>query len=221
MGQPVTPCALEFMDAASIEMIRNYSQAELPRGAGALLMIELDGQEVAMDAAVAAISRAAKNDGLVSLAAARTKEEAEALWAARKALSPALRTLAPNKLNEDVVVPVSRIPELIEGLEKLSKEYGIPIVNFGHAGNGNIHVNLLYDTQDPRQEQNALPCLSRVFDLVIQLGGTLSGEHGIGIMKRDYVARAIDPPTLALMRAIKKEFDPKGILNPGKIFPPT
>ena len=221
MGQPVTPCALEFMDAASIEMIRNYSQAELPRGAGALLMIELDGQEVAMDAAVAAISRAAKNDGLVSLAAARTKEEAEALWAARKALSPALRTLAPNKLNEDVVVPVSRIPELIEGLEKLSKEYGIPIVNFGHAGNGNIHVNLLYDTQDPRQEQNALPCLSRVFDLVIQLGGTLSGEHGIGIMKRDYVARAIDPPTLALMRAIKQQFDPKGILNPGKVFPLT
>ncbi len=219
MSQPVIPCALEFMDAASIEMIRNYSQAELPRGAGALLVIEIDGQEAGMDAAVEAISKAAKNDGLVSLAAAKTKQEADALWAARKALSPALRTLAPNKLNEDVVVPVSRIPELIEGLEKLSKEYGIPIVNFGHAGNGNIHVNLLYDTQDPQQEKNSLPCLSRVFDLVIQLGGTLSGEHGIGLMKRDYIARAIDPATLNLMRAIKREFDPKGILNPGKIFP--
>ncbi|MEK7190927.1 MAG: FAD-linked oxidase C-terminal domain-containing protein [Pseudomonadota bacterium] len=221
MTQPVVPYALEFMDAASIEMIRGYSQTELPRGAGALLIIEVDGQEAGMDAAVAAISKATKTSGLVALAVAKTKAEADALWATRKALSPALRNIAPNKLNEDVVVPVSRIPELIEGLEKLSQEYGIPIVNFGHAGNGNIHVNLLYDTQDPRQEQNALPCLSRVFDLVIQLGGTLSGEHGIGIMKRDYVARAIDPPTLALMRAIKKEFDPKGILNPGKIFPPA
>lgn len=221
MSQPVMPCALEFMDAASIELLRKHTQAPLPQGTGALLMIEVDGQEIAMDAAVAAISKAAKNNGLVSLAAATTKEETASLWAARKALSPALRTIAPNKLNEDVVVPVSRIPELIEGLEQLSKEYSIPIVNFGHAGNGNIHVNLLYDTQDPRQEKNALPCLSRVFDLVIQLGGTLSGEHGIGLMKRDYIARAIDPATLALMRAIKKEFDPKGILNPGKVFPPT
>jgi len=118
------------------------------------------------------------------------------------------------------VVPVSRIPELIDGLAALSKEYGIPIVNFGHAGNGNIHVNLLYDTQDPAQEQNALPCLARVFDLVIALGGTLSGEHGIGLAKRDYIDRAIDPATLGLMRAIKRQFDPKGILNPGKIFPP-
>jgi D-lactate dehydrogenase len=219
MAQPVTPCALEFMDAAAIEMIRNYSQAELPRGAGALLMIEVDGPEAAMDAAVAKISAAARGDGLLSLAAAKTREEAAALWATRKALSPALRNIAPNKLNEDVVVPVSRIPELIDGLEKLAREFAIPIVNFGHAGNGNIHVNLLYDTQDPQQERNALPCLSKVFDLVLALGGTLSGEHGIGMAKRDYINRAIDPVTLDLMRAIKRQFDPRGILNPDKIFP--
>jgi D-lactate dehydrogenase (quinone) len=220
MAQPVTPCALEFMDAAAIEMIRSYSQAELPQGAGALLMIELDGPEAAMETAVATISAAARGEGLLSLAAAKTKDEVAALWATRKALSPALRNIAPNKLNEDVVVPVSRIPELIDGLEKLSREFGIPIVNFGHAGNGNIHVNLLYDTQDPRQERNALPCLSRVFDLVLALGGTLSGEHGIGMAKRDYINRAIDPVTLDLMRAIKRQFDPRGILNPDKIFPP-
>jgi D-lactate dehydrogenase len=220
MAQPVTPCALEFMDAQAIEMIRNYSQAKLPQGAGALLMIELDGPEAAMEAAVAKISEAARGEGLLSLAAAKTKDEAAALWATRKALSPALRNIAPNKLNEDVVVPVSRIPELIDGLEKLSREFGIPIVNFGHAGNGNIHVNLLYDTQDPQQERNALPCLSKVFDLVLALGGTLSGEHGIGMAKRDYINRAIDPVTLDLMRAIKRQFDPRGILNPDKIFPP-
>jgi D-lactate dehydrogenase len=220
MAQPVTPCALEFMDAAAIEMIRSYSQAELPQGAGALLMIELDGPEAAMETAVATISAAARGEGLLSLAAAKNKDEAAALWTTRKALSPALRNIAPNKLNEDVVVPVSRIPELIDGLEKLSREFGIPIVNFGHAGNGNIHVNLLYDTQDPQQERNALPCLSKVFDLVLALGGTLSGEHGIGIAKRDYINRAIDPVTLDLMRAIKRQFDPRGILNPDKIFPP-
>ncbi|MHB8741905.1 MAG: FAD-binding oxidoreductase [Sulfuricaulis sp.] len=220
MAQPVTPYALEFMDAASIEMIREYSSAILPRGAGALLMIEVDGPEMAMQKVVEDISSAARGDGLLSLTTAKTKEEVAALWATRKALSPALRNIAPNKLNEDVVVPVSRIPDLIEGLEKLSREYSIPIVNFGHAGNGNIHVNLLYDTQDPQQERNAMPCLSRVFDLVLQLGGTLSGEHGIGLAKRDYINRAIDPVTLNLMRAIKRQFDPQGLLNPDKIFPP-
>ncbi len=220
MAQPVIPCALEFMDASAIEMIRSYSQAQLPRGAGALLMIEVDGPETGMDAAVAAVSAAARGDGLLDLIVARTAEETAALWATRKALSPALRTIAPNKLNEDVVVPVSRIPDLIDGLELLSQEFGIPIVNFGHAGNGNIHVNLLYDTQDPQQERNALPCLSRVFDLVLALGGTLSGEHGIGLAKRDYINRALDPATLDLMRRIKHQFDPRAILNPDKIFPP-
>jgi D-lactate dehydrogenase len=221
MAQPVTPCALEFMDAAAIEMIRHYSQADLPQGAGALLMIEADGPDAAMEAAVAAISAAVRGEGLLNFTAAKTKEEAAALWATRKALSPALRTIAPNKLNEDVVVPVSRIPELIDGLDHLSRDFGIPIVNFGHAGNGNIHVNLLYNTQDPQQEKNARPCLSHVFDLVLRLGGTLSGEHGIGVEKRDYINRAIDPVTLDLMRAIKRQFDPKGILNPDKIFPPA
>ncbi len=219
MAQPVVPCALEFMDGASIEMIRNYSKATLPRDAGAMLLVELDGPEAAMESSIAAIRRAAGNDGLVEFIAAKTHEEANALWATRKALSPALRNIAPNKLNEDVVVPVSRIPALIEGLEKLSREYDIPIVNFGHAGNGNIHVNLLYDTQDPAQEQRAMPCLTRVFDLVIALDGTLSGEHGIGLAKRDFLNRAIDAPTLDLMRRIKREFDPKGILNPEKLFP--
>jgi D-lactate dehydrogenase len=220
MAQATTPSALEFMDQASIEMIRGYAQTELPHDAGALLMIEVDGSEAAIDAGVSRVTRAASNPGCLRIATAASKQESQALWATRKALSPALRNIAPNKLNEDVVVPVSRIPELIEGVAALSREFGIPIVNFGHAGNGNIHVNLLYDTQDPRQESGALPCLSRVFDLVLALGGTLSGEHGIGLAKRDYLGRAIDPATLALMRAIKRQFDPRDILNPGKVFPP-
>ena len=138
----------------------------------------------------------------------------------RKALSPALRNVAPKKINEDVVVPVSNIPDLIRGLEQLSRQYAIPIINFGHAGNGNIHVNLLIDPNDTRQMQNAAHCLDAVFSLVLSLHGTLSGEHGVGLEKRDFVNREIDPVTLDLMRRIKQQFDPQGILNPGKMFPP-
>jgi D-lactate dehydrogenase len=221
MAQPVTPCALEFLDAGAIDMIRHYGKAELPEGVGALLMIEVDGPRAALDAEAEAIARAAHGPGVRTVETARDADAARALWSTRKALSPALRTVAPNKLNEDVVVPVSRIAELIGGLDRISREAGIPIVNFGHAGNGNIHVNLLYDSQDPTQAANARPAVDRVFDLVLSLGGTLSGEHGIGREKRDYLARAIDPPTLNLMRRIKAEFDPDGILNPDKVLPPA
>lgn len=219
MAQPTTPCALEFIDARAIEMVRDYSRIELPQNAGAMLIIEVDGHETFMDAAVASVRQAAHTAGLVDFKIATTAEEVKQLWATRKALSPALRTIAPKKINEDVVVPVSRIPDLITGLESLAKQFAITIVNFGHAGNGNIHVNLLIDPDDPVQMKNASACLDKVFDLVLKLKGTLSGEHGIGIEKREFVSREIDPVTLALMKKIKKQFDANGILNPGKMFP--
>lgn len=221
MAQPLTPCALEFIDGQAIEMIRNYSTASLPQQAGALLMIETDGPVLQLDYAVETLSRAATNQGLLEIHTADTAEEIAALWATRKALSPALRNVAPKKINEDVVVPVSNIPALIRGLEQLSQQYAIPIINFGHAGNGNIHVNLLIDPDDPQQMHNAAQCLDAVFSLVLSLHGTLSGEHGVGLEKRDFVDREIDPVTLGLMRRIKQEFDPLGILNPGKMLPPV
>lgn len=219
MAQPATPCALEFIDGCAIEMIREYSQATLPAGAGAMLMIEVDGPLAAMDAAVRAIRAACDLAGLVAFNVAQTESEAAKLWSTRKALSPALRKIAPKKINEDVAVPVSAIPRLIAGLQHLSAEFGIPIVNFGHAGNGNIHVNLLVDPDDLQQMRQAQACLSRVFDLVLELEGTLSGEHGVGLEKRDYIGREIDPATMELMKKIKAQFDPNGILNPGKMFP--
>jgi D-lactate dehydrogenase len=127
--------------------------------------------------------------------------------------------VAPKKINEDVVVPVSRIPALIGGLERLAAEFGVTIVNFGHAGNGNIHVNLLVDPDDPVQMAAAIPCLDAVFDLVLSLEGSLSGEHGIGWAKRDFVGRELDATSLQLMAAIKRQFDPDNILNPGVGFP--
>jgi len=219
MAQPVTPCALEFIDHAALDMIRDYSTANLPEKAGALLMIEVDGPESAMDDAVKSIHQAAKNEGLLSFANAHSTEEISALWATRKALSPALRKVAPKKINEDVVVPVSHIPELINGLDGLAQQHGIKIVNFGHAGNGNIHVNLLVDPDDPVQMQAAHQCLDDVFSLVLKLEGSLSGEHGIGIEKRDFINRELDQASLKLMQGIRLQFDPRQILNQDKTLP--
>ena len=199
-------------------MIRDYSDCELPE-AGALLMIEVDGNEENMGFATRAIETAASNAGLMSINIARNEMERQALWRTRKALSPALRKIAPKKINEDVVVPVSRMPVLLDGLELLSQQYAIPIINFGHAGNGNIHVNLLVDPDNRTQMLNAERCLSDVFDLVLSLNGTLSGEHGVGLEKKDYVDREIEPATLALMKKIKQQFDPNNIMNPGKMLP--
>jgi len=219
MAQPVTPCALEFIDGRAIEMIRNYAQIALPQAAGAMLMIEVDGQHAAIGAAADSVARAAQDESLLEFTIARTQEEIGALWATRKALSPALRTIAPKKINEDVVVPVSRMAELIGGLEQLAREFAITIVNFGHAGNGNIHVNLLVNPDDPVEMARAEHCLDRVFTLVLELKGTLSGEHGVGMEKRPFVARELAPAVLDLMRDIKQVFDPKGILNPEKLLP--
>ena len=219
MAQPVTPCVLEFIDKASIGMIRGYADNELPADAGALLLIEVDGAESQLDEAAAAIEKAAQGPGCVEFRAARDAKEAAALWTSRKALSPALRKIAPKKINEDVVVPVSRMADFIARLEQLSGQYGIQIVNFGHAGNGNIHVNLLVNPDDKAQMKNAEPCLKDVFKTVLDMKGTLSGEHGVGLEKRPFMSLEFDAATLDLMRRIKKEFDPNGILNPGKLLP--
>jgi D-lactate dehydrogenase len=210
---------LEFMDGDCVRLARDVGGADIPVEAGALLMLEADGDADTLPHAVEALLRAAEGDGLVSLDDAADADSAARLWAARKALSPALRTLAPGKLNEDVVVPVSRIPELVAGVQALAREFALPIVSFGHAGNGNLHVNVLFDPADDAENARAHAAMARVFALALSLGGTLSGEHGIGLAKRDFMPQALDAPTLDVMRAVKRAFDPDGILNPGKLLP--
>jgi len=216
MAQPHTPSALEFLDNASLDLIRGRNPGMLPQDTHAMLMIEMDGATSEIADARLAILQACRNEGLIG---AEAVADSKALWAARKALSPLLRDIAPKKINEDVVVPVSRLPELLQGLGELSRKYQVANANFGHAGNGNIHVNLLVDPDDPVQMQRAEACLDDVFSLVLRLNGTLSGEHGVGTEKRAFVGREIDPVTLALMRQIKRVFDPNNVLNPGKLFP--
>ncbi|MGR9106344.1 MAG: FAD-binding oxidoreductase [Gammaproteobacteria bacterium] len=219
MAQPTIPCALEFIDRTGLEIIARHSSLELPREAEALLMIEVDGSLDSIEHAVKKIEKAAETEALLEIRTARSEEEREELWRARKTLSPALREAAPGKINEDIVVPVSRLPDLITGLDQLARQYELTIVNFGHAGNGNIHTNILYHPHEPSESERAHRCLDAIFDLVIALKGSLSGEHGIGLVKKEFIAKEIDADTLALMRAIKTRFDPNGILNPGKIFP--
>ncbi|HHJ15748.1 MAG TPA: FAD-binding protein [Gammaproteobacteria bacterium] len=219
MSQPVIPCALEFMDGKAIDMVRAEASPALPEAAGALLMIEVDGIESQLDELVSHVVAAATVDGTQDISQAHSQQEVRALWETRKALSPALRRVAPKKINEDVVVPVSRIPELVDRLEQLSQQHDITIINFGHAGNGNLHVNLLYNPDDPAQQQRAEACLGDVFSAVLAMDGTLSGEHGIGLVKRDWVSKELDQTSLQLMHAIKRQFDPDDILNPGKTLP--
>lgn len=219
MAQSIIPCALEFIDGRCVEMIRSYSNADLPDNAAAMLMIEVDGPSAGLAEAAEQVKQAAMVDGYINATLAQTEEDVQALWATRKALSPALRTIAPKKINEDVVVPVSKMPDLINGLAKLEQTHQIMIANFGHAGNGNIHVNLLCNPDDEEEMQRAEACLNDVFKLVLNLQGSISGEHGIGIVKRDFVAQELDPVSLRLMNQIKQQFDPNGILNAGKSLP--
>jgi D-lactate dehydrogenase (quinone) len=217
MAQPVTPCALEFIDDIALKLARAHAGDGVPE-AGAMLIVEVDGEPAALAAAADAVAAAARGEGLIELRVAETEKETEALWSARKALSQAQRTISPNKINEDVVVPVSRLPALVEGIKRLARQHDVLIVSFGHAGNGNLHVNLL--PRDEAERERAEACLHELFALVISLDGTLSGEHGIGIAKRDFMPLALSAETLGLMHGVKQAFDPDGILNPGKLLPP-
>ncbi|MFC5438871.1 FAD-binding oxidoreductase [Rhodanobacter ginsenosidimutans] len=216
MAQPVTPCALEFIDDVALKLAHAHGGDSVPL-AGAMLMIEVDGEPATLDSAVDAVAAAARGDGLEELRVAQSADETRALWAARKALSPAQRTISPNKINEDVVVPVSHLPALVDGIKRFAAKHDVLIVTFGHAGNGNLHVNLL--PRDDAERKRAHACLAEVFALVIELEGTLSGEHGIGLAKREFMPLAVPATTLELMRNVKAAFDPDGILNPGKLLP--
>ncbi len=216
MSQPHTPSALEFLDRGSLNLIRTRNPHVVPSDATTLLMIEIDGSESEISTAQNAILSACKNSGCLG---ATIVPDIDSLWIARKTLSPLLKDIAPKKINEDIVVPVSRLPELLANLSRLATKYEVANVNFGHAGNGNIHVNLLIDPDDKDQLRRGELCLNEIFDLVISLNGTLSGEHGIGSEKRAYIGKEIDDATITLMKSIKRVFDPENILNPGKLFP--
>lgn len=218
IAEGIIPRTLEFLDRETIKAIENYKPVGLPGDIDAMLLIELDG-------VVSVITRDAEKisdicgrlGGEVSMA--ENEIAREKLWEARRAVSPALFHISPTKISEDIVVPRNRLPEMLRILRGFSESTGIRIVNFGHAGDGNIHVNLMVDRNNKDEYEKARKLVEDIFMATLELGGTISGEHGVGLTKKPYISMEIQPDELELMRKIKAVFDPKNILNPGKIFP--
>jgi len=216
-----TPCTLEYMDQTALAIVRDKLPLTCSEEVGALLLIELDGQKDSVSLATIQLTEFLQTQpGIIQSRTAESAEEAEQLWAARRAISPAAFSLKPHKMSEDVVVPRSHLPQLVSCAEALHRELGVVIFTFGHAGDGNIHVNIMLDRSIPQEVRQANTAKQLLFEEVLRLGGTLSGEHGIGLTKAAYLAMELDQSTITLMQEIKNLFDPLNILNPGKIFPP-
>jgi len=219
LNHNILPCKLEYMDRTAIKVVSGFMAEPPAQGTEALLIVELDGskesvaeQKERLLAMLAPLSE-------FTLRHAATKEEVSQLWQARRSISPATLNLKPHKISEDVAVPRSRIPELVAHCERLSAELGVTILSYGHAGDGNIHVNIMLDKSNPEELRAGEEAKKRLFEFTISIDGTLSGEHGIGITKAPYLGLELNPATIAVMKQLKTLFDPLNILNPGKIFP--
>lgn len=213
----IIPRVLEFMDRESIEAVEKFKPTGLSPGMEALLLIEIDGAPQGIEEDAEKVVEVCRSLG-AEVEMAADEEARQRLWQCRRALSPALYHLSPTKINEDIVVPRSRLAEMLGSLRRLSEDTGIRIVNFGHAGDGNIHVNIMVDRRDEEQYKKGVGLVREIFGTVLALGGTISGEHGIGLTKADYIEMEIKEKELSLMKGIKRLFDPENMLNPGKVF---
>jgi glycolate oxidase len=220
LRERVIPSALEIVDGDALEAVSRYAGSALaPEGTGALLLLEVDGLRSAVEEEMALVIGACRRAGATEILHARDDEERRELWRVRYDLSPSLKVLAPLKLNHDVVVPKGRVPELFGLVERLRAAYGLRIPCFGHAGDGNIHVNFVLDPEHGDELARARRAERELFEGVVALEGSISGEHGIGFVKAEFLGIELSADEIALMKRIKQAFDPHGILNPGKIFP--
>jgi glycolate oxidase len=218
IGSKIVPSTLEFMDNASIQCVEDYLSIGLPRDAGALLLIEVDGDREILPKYVQKIDEIASELNRYEWTVAENEGEAEVLWKARKALSPASYRLNPTKIAEDITVPRNQIATFIKEARIIAEERHLKIINFGHAGDGNIHTSLMINDKDEGEKRRAEEAIEEIFKLTIRLGGTLSGEHGVGITKARYIGMELSQETIEVMKQIKRVLDPNNILNPGKIF---
>ena len=215
----IVPATMEFMDRSSINCVKDYLDLEIDPDVGAILLIETDGPKAQALAEAENAVRICQETGALKASRAENREQAEAMWQARRAISPSLFKIAPNKMNEDVVTPRDKIPELVERVQEISARLDIKIICYGHAGDGNIHVNVMFDAGVPGQAELAEKAVRELMANCLELGGTISGEHGIGTAKRPFIEMELKPEVLGLMERIKTAFDPDGIMNPGKVFP--
>ncbi len=220
LKQGLVPATMELLDETAIECIEEAMHLGLPLDVEAILLIETDGpHEDVVIREIDAIAAICLETGASRVDVARSEEERADLWRARRSVSPALARRAPNKLGEDITVPRSAIPEAIRRIKAISARYGLPVVVFGHAGDGNLHPNVLFDRRDPEQLAKVEPMVGDIFQMALDLGGTLSGEHGIGTFKLPYVHAALGSVSVDIQRRIKQALDPQNILNPGKVLP--
>jgi glycolate oxidase len=218
----ILPNTLEYMDSTALSVVNDFLPLEVPQNTSALLLIEVDGDEKSTvdqgEKLLTLLADRQKYPEILEVRQAGNDREVEDFWKARRSISPATFKLRPHKISEDVVVPRSKIHQLVDFTEELSQELGIVILTFGHAGDGNIHVNIMVDKENPAENEKGQEAKKRLFDHVMTLGGTLSGEHGVGITKAPFMSLELDETSMEFMQKIKTLFDPNNILNPGKII---
>ena len=220
LARGVVPATLEMLDETAIACIEEAMQLGLPLDVEAILLIESDGaDEESVRREIDVITDICLETGASRVDVARDEEERAELWRARRSVSPSLARKAPNKLGEDITVPRSAIPEAVRRIKGISAKYGLPIVVFGHAGDGNLHPNILFDRRDPEQWEKVEQIVGEIFQVALDLGGTLSGEHGIGTFKLPYMREALGQASINIQWRVKQALDPQNILNPGKVLP--
>jgi len=214
----IFPSALEFMDKSSVEAVYEYMKIRTDLNIQAIVLMELDGERADIDSKIKRLESLKDKFDIISMEIADKKEDKGKLWELRRNISPAITKIAPKKINEDISVPRGRIPETVKYINSLSEETGIKIVLFGHFGDGNIHTNILIDPLKSEEVEKSEYILDKMFTYVIGVGGTISGEHGIGLSKKRFLKYQYGDIEISIFKNVKKAFDPEGLLNPGKIF---
>lgn len=219
LSSGILPSKMEIMDEYCISAVENYEPLGLPTDVEALLLVELDGHPDALEQEIKKVKETCIKVGAREVKIAKNDQEAQELWKARKLVSPAIVRFKPTKISEDATVPRSKIPDMFKKLKEIREKFQVDLVVFGHAGDGNLHPNIIADKRDKEEMQRVELAVEEIFKTAIELGGTLSGEHGIGTMKSPFMEMELGKNGLDLMKRIKESWDPQNIMNPGKIFP--
>ncbi len=214
----IVPTTIEIMDQMTIAAVENFLQIGLDTTKEAFVLLEVDGELWEVEQQLEQIIAICRDNGAVKIEVAHTEAERTALWKARKSISGACGKINPTKIGEDIAVPPAAIPAMIQAVKEIARKYQLNMVVFGHAGDGNLHPNIMTDKRNAEEMERVEAAIGELFSNALALGGTLSGEHGIGFMKAPYVLQELGPAGYKAQKAVKDGLDPTGILNPGKIF---